>query len=115
MAANPPHNQPHAQATNIITALGNAFKSQTGDPLPGEHIAQLLIANMSQLGELAKQGKLTQQQIAQVHVTSNRPSHSRTLATTCLPIGLNDDDITNIDSRLLPSVGARVIGYSEHL
>ena len=72
MASNPP-SQPllpntasQQSATNIITALGNAFKSQTGDPLPGEHIAQLLIANMSQLGELAKQGKLTQQQIGQV-------------------------------------------------
>ncbi|KAI0663469.1 transcription initiation factor TFIID subunit A-domain-containing protein [Cubamyces menziesii] len=51
---------------NIIAALGNAFKSQNGDPLPGEHIAQLLIANMSQLGELAKQGKLSQQQIVQL-------------------------------------------------
>ncbi len=70
MAANPPPNGGQAaasqQTTNIITALGNAFKSQTGDPLSGEHIAQLLIQNMSQLGELAKQGKLTQQQINQV-------------------------------------------------
>ena len=71
MASNPPNPPPPTQpaatpTTNIITALGNAFKSQNGDPLPGEHIAQLLIANMSQLGELAKQGKLTQQQIAQV-------------------------------------------------
>ena len=72
MAANPPPNPPPTQqTTNIITALGNAFKTQTGDPLPGEHIAQLLIANMSQLGELAKQGKLTQQQIAQVSTCLN--------------------------------------------
>ena len=54
------------QAANIITALGNAFKSQTGDPLSGERIAQLLLQNMGQLGELAKQGKLNQQQIMQV-------------------------------------------------
>ncbi|KAI0779417.1 transcription initiation factor TFIID subunit A-domain-containing protein [Fomes fomentarius] len=69
MATNPPPNPPPSQSqqtTNIITALGNAFKTQGGEPLPGEHIAQLLIANMSQLGELAKQGKLTQQQIAQL-------------------------------------------------
>ncbi|TBU61696.1 transcription initiation factor TFIID subunit A-domain-containing protein [Dichomitus squalens] len=72
MAANSPNQPPPTQpaanptTTNIITALGNAFKSQNGDPLPGEHIAQLLIANMSQLGELAKQGKLTHQQIAQL-------------------------------------------------
>ncbi|KAI0744145.1 transcription initiation factor TFIID subunit A-domain-containing protein [Daedaleopsis nitida] len=67
MASNPPPNPSTApQTANIITALGNAFKSQSGEPLPGEHIAQLLIANMSQLGELAKQGKLSQQQIAQL-------------------------------------------------
>lgn len=74
MATNPPPNPPPSQSqqtTNIITALGNAFKTQGGEPLPGEHIAQLLIANMSQLGELAKQGKLTQQQIAQVLVLTN--------------------------------------------
>lgn len=53
-------------ANNIITALGAAFKSQTGDPLPGEKIAQLLLQNMNQLGELAKQGKLNHQQIMQV-------------------------------------------------
>ncbi|KAI0349096.1 hypothetical protein OH77DRAFT_1415560 [Trametes cingulata] len=51
---------------NIIAALGNAFKSQIGNPLSGEHIAQLLIANMDQLGKLAKQGKLTQRQIVQL-------------------------------------------------
>ncbi|KAH9942408.1 transcription initiation factor TFIID subunit A-domain-containing protein [Epithele typhae] len=74
MASNPPPQPPPQNiaqqradgANNIITALGNAFKSQTGDPLSGEHIAQLLIANMNQLGELAKQGKLTQQQIVQL-------------------------------------------------
>lgn len=51
---------------NIITALGNAFKSQNGDPVPGERIAQLLAQNMGQLGELARQGKLSPQQIQQV-------------------------------------------------
>ena len=54
------------QAASIITALGNAFKTQTGDPLPGDRIAQLLLQNMGPLGELAKQGKLNQQQIMQV-------------------------------------------------
>ncbi|KAI0745955.1 transcription initiation factor TFIID subunit A-domain-containing protein [Earliella scabrosa] len=87
MAANPPPNQPHAQATNIITALGNAFKSQTGDPLPGEHIAQLLIANMSQLGELAKQGKLTQQQIAQLKQYADK--HKVNASGSALPAQSN--------------------------
>ncbi|PIL35821.1 hypothetical protein GSI_01481 [Ganoderma sinense ZZ0214-1] len=62
----PPTQQPASQPTNIITALGNAFKTQSGDPIPGEHIAQLLIQNMAQLGELAKQGKLTSVQINQL-------------------------------------------------
>jgi hypothetical protein len=51
---------------NIITALGNAFQSQNGEPITGERIAQLLAQNMGQLGELARQGKLNPQQIQQV-------------------------------------------------
>ncbi|KAI1795727.1 transcription initiation factor TFIID subunit A-domain-containing protein [Ganoderma leucocontextum] len=87
MASNPPNQPPlnpaqqaAEQPTNIITALGNAFKSQTGDPMSGEHIAQLLIANMTQLGELARQGKLSQHQINQLkqyaekHKTSTAPA-----------------------------------------
>ncbi|OBZ70672.1 Transcription initiation factor TFIID subunit 12 [Grifola frondosa] len=57
---------PSSNTANIITALGNAFKSQTGDPMSGDRIAQLLLQNMSQLGELAKQGKLNQAQILQL-------------------------------------------------
>ncbi|KAL4246176.1 TAF12 family protein [Abortiporus biennis] len=51
---------------SIIAALGAAFKNQHGDPVSGERIAQLLLQNMSQLGELMKQGKLNQQQIMQL-------------------------------------------------
>lgn len=50
---------------SIIKALGQAFKSQTGDNLSGDKIATLLLQNMPQLSELAKQGKLNQQQIQQ--------------------------------------------------
>ena len=50
----------------IIDALSSAFKTQTGEPLPGEKIEQLLLQNMHQLSELAKQGKLNHQQINQV-------------------------------------------------
>ncbi|TFK53723.1 hypothetical protein OE88DRAFT_1626515 [Heliocybe sulcata] len=53
-------------ANNIVAALGHAFKSHTGEPLSNDKIAQLLLANMPQLGELAKQGKLNQAQILQV-------------------------------------------------
>ncbi|KAI0675351.1 transcription initiation factor TFIID subunit A-domain-containing protein [Trametes maxima] len=81
--------QQPGQPPNIIAALGNAFKTSNGDPLSGEHIAQLLIANMSQLGELAKQGKLSQQQIVQLkqyadkHKATNSASTSS--ATTQAP------------------------------
>ncbi|KAG6336623.1 hypothetical protein ID866_2462 [Astraeus odoratus] len=51
---------------NIITALGNAFKNQNGEPVTSERIAQLLAQNMGQLGELARQGKLNAQQIQQL-------------------------------------------------
>ena len=53
-------------STNIIQALGQAFKAQTGGDIAGEKIAQLLLQNMNHLGELAKQGKLNQHQIMQV-------------------------------------------------
>ncbi|KZT10768.1 uncharacterized protein LAESUDRAFT_721144 [Laetiporus sulphureus 93-53] len=51
---------------NIITALNNAYKTQTGDPLSSDRIAQLLIQNMPQLSQLAKEGKLNQAQILQL-------------------------------------------------
>jgi transcription initiation factor TFIID subunit 12 len=63
--ASQPQPQP-ANAASIIQALGNAFKSHTGEPMSPGKIAQLLISNMGQLGELAKQGKLNHQQILQV-------------------------------------------------
>lgn len=53
-------------AMTIITALGNAFKSQTGGQLDNTQIAKLLQNNIGQLGQLAKEGKLSQQQILQV-------------------------------------------------
>ena len=51
---------------NIITALGNAFKDPSGAALPNERLAAVLLQNMNQLNDLAKQGKLNQQQIMQV-------------------------------------------------
>ncbi len=55
---------------SIITALGQAFKTQTGESMQHDKIATLLLANMSQLSELAKQGKLNQSQILQVRTRS---------------------------------------------
>ncbi|KAI0683005.1 transcription initiation factor TFIID subunit A-domain-containing protein [Cytidiella melzeri] len=59
-------------STNIIQALGQVFKMQTGDDIPGERIAQLLLQNMNHLGELAKQGKLNQHQIMQLKEYADR-------------------------------------------
>ena len=51
---------------NIITALGIAFKDPSGAALPNERLAAVLLQNMNKLNDLAKQGKLNQQQIMQV-------------------------------------------------
>lgn len=51
---------------NIITALGNAFKDPSGAALANDRLAAVLHQNMNQLNDLAKQGKLNQQQIMQV-------------------------------------------------
>lgn len=58
-----------ANAHAIITALGNAFKTQ-GGPMDNAQIAKLLQTNLPQLGQLAKEGKLNQQQILQVRSSS---------------------------------------------
>ena len=60
---------------SIITALGNAFKDPSGAALPNDRLATVLIQNMNQLNDLAKQGKLNQQQIMQVRV----PNHIHVL------------------------------------
>jgi transcription initiation factor TFIID subunit 12 len=67
-SASPPNvaQGPNAHTNGIIQALGNAFKSQTGDVLNNSQIAKLLQANIGQLGQLAKDGKLSQSQILQV-------------------------------------------------
>jgi len=69
-SASPPNNaqSPSAPTDGIIQALGNAFKSQTGGVLNNGQIAKLLQANIGQLGQLAKDGKLSQQQILQVKI-----------------------------------------------
>ncbi|KAI0755891.1 transcription initiation factor TFIID subunit A-domain-containing protein [Irpex lacteus] len=68
--------------SNIIQALGQVFKAQTGDDLSGERIAQLLLQNMSHLGELAKQGKLNQSQIAQLKEYADRHKASQQQVST---------------------------------
>ena len=82
-AQQPPQsaNQPNASA-NIIAALTSAFKSQTGEPFQNDRIATLLLQNMPQLTELAKQGKLNQNQIMQVR-----------LLYCCLIVIVNDVDL----------------------
>src|SRR5258705_13891358 len=52
------------ETQNVIRALGTILKSQSGEPLSNEKISNLLLANMT---TLVQQGKLTQNQIIQVH------------------------------------------------
>ncbi len=64
-------NSSSMNTANIITALGNAFKDPSGVALPNERLAAVLNQNMNQLNDLAKQGKLNQQQIMQVRSRSH--------------------------------------------
>jgi hypothetical protein len=64
-------NSSSVNTANIITALGNAFKDPSGAALPNERLAAVLLQNMNQLNDLAKQGKLNQQQIMQVRSWSH--------------------------------------------
>jgi len=59
-------NSSSMNTANIITALGNAFKDPSGAALANDRLAAVLLQNMNQLNDLAKQGKLNQQQIMQV-------------------------------------------------
>jgi transcription initiation factor TFIID subunit 12 len=47
----------------MIGVLGNLLKTQTGEQLSNERMAQILLSNMA---TLVKQGKLNQNQIMQV-------------------------------------------------
>jgi transcription initiation factor TFIID subunit 12 len=51
------------QPVDMIGVLGNLLKSQTGEQVSNERMAQILLANMT---SLVKQGKLNQSQILQV-------------------------------------------------
>ena len=62
-----------ANMANIITALGNAFKDPSGATMSNDRLAAVLLQNMNQLTDLAKQGKLNQQQIMQVSYAKNKP------------------------------------------
>ncbi|KAH9482495.1 Transcription initiation factor TFIID subunit 12 [Psilocybe cubensis] len=55
--------QPDQQSVEVIKALGNIIKTQTGEPITNERISTLLLQNMAQL---VQQGKLTQRQIIQL-------------------------------------------------
>ncbi|KZP22050.1 hypothetical protein FIBSPDRAFT_919412 [Athelia psychrophila] len=81
-----------ANAHAIITALGNAFKTQ-GGPMDNAQIAKLLQNNLGQLGQLAKEGKLNQQQILQLRefaekhkVASGAPPPAPTPVTNPGPV-----------------------------
>lgn len=76
--------------TDVIGVLGNLLKSHTGEPMSNERVAQLLLSNMA---NLVRQGKLTQQQILQLKQfadkhklpAQNSPAASTSTATTSKP------------------------------
>jgi len=76
---------------NIITALGNAFKDPSGAALPNDRLATVLIQNMNQLNDLAKQGKLNQQQILQLrdYADKHKPATPKTAPTPLPPSALS--------------------------
>lgn len=65
-SAVPPASQV-AASQHLVTALANIFKNTTGENQ--DRIANVLLQNMTQITELAKQGKLNQAQISQVCAT----------------------------------------------
>jgi hypothetical protein len=82
-----------ANTPNIITALGNAFKDPSGATMSNDRLAAVLLQNMNQLTDLAKQGKLNHQQIMQVGhdrmhewpmVTHNKPIYLSSMTATGL-------------------------------
>ena len=66
---------PAVAQNDMIKALGNIVKSQTGEPISNEKISQLLLANMA---TLVQQGKLTQRQIIQVRCVLRHVFHGLT-------------------------------------
>ncbi len=74
-----------ANMANIITALGNAFKDPSGATMSNDRLAAVLLQNMNQLTDLAKQGKLNQQQIMQVchTVCNSRPLSTDNFVSLC--------------------------------
>ncbi|KAF8622198.1 hypothetical protein AX15_007306 [Amanita polypyramis BW_CC] len=71
-----------APATDVIAVLSNLLKTHTGETVPNDKLAHVLLNNMA---TLIKQGKLTQQQIYQVKQYADRhklPSQSGTASTS---------------------------------
>ena len=70
-------NSSSVNTANIITALGNAFKDPSGAALPNERLAAVLIQNMNQLNDLAKQEAQPAADRAGIPMISSYPqSHS---------------------------------------
>lgn len=76
-----------ANMANIITALGNAFKDPSGATMSNDRLAAVLLQNMSQLTDLAKQGKLNQQQIMQLrdYADKHKPATTKQPVASTLP------------------------------
>ncbi|KAI0298525.1 transcription initiation factor TFIID subunit A-domain-containing protein [Russula brevipes] len=76
-----------ANATSIINAIGNVFKESSGAAMANDRLATVLLQNMNQLTDLAKQGKLNQQQIMQLrdYADKHKPATTKQSAPSPLP------------------------------
>ncbi|TFK43811.1 transcription initiation factor TFIID subunit A-domain-containing protein [Crucibulum laeve] len=80
--------------SEVISVLGSLLKSQTGEQMTPERISTLLLSNMQ---NLVKQGKLTQQQILQLKQFADRhktpvPSAPQTPTPTPFKAGLDSSN-----------------------
>ncbi|PPR02643.1 hypothetical protein CVT24_002126 [Panaeolus cyanescens] len=66
-----------AESTDVIRALGNLLKSQTGETHTNERISSILLSNMA---NLVQQGKLTQKQIIALKefADQHKPANAQT-------------------------------------
>ena len=59
---------PDPAAGNLIASLGQIMKPGGGGQMSQQDVVQLLLKNMPQLTEYAKQGKLNETQMSQVFI-----------------------------------------------
>ncbi|KAI9453643.1 transcription initiation factor TFIID subunit A-domain-containing protein [Russula earlei] len=104
-------NSSSANTANIITALGNAFKDPSGATMSTDRLAAVLLQNMNQLTDLAKQGKLNQQQIMQLrdYADKHKPAATKQPVPSTLPPSTFAALKTTTGSSTAPMLGENAI------